>query len=141
MRSFALAVNIRPLAVATALLMVTSTLAPTASADTVPNLVAVGSPDYLMAVTFGAYTSPRTMADAGAFSTTMINQWGMVALPNYDPTSERGSWLVCSIPVSLYPEESVGVYAIIRSAGVDEAVYICQSMADQGYTVNWAPAP
>ena len=43
---------------------------------TVPNLVAMASPDRQVAVTFAAEPNEATQADAGAFSTIMIGRAG-----------------------------------------------------------------
>lgn len=128
------------LALSFALLLVVAAT-PIASAYTVPNLIAVGTTDGNMAITYGGNQNPQSIANAGAFASAMINGYGMVGIPNYDPVLVSGSWLVCSIPMSVYPPESIGVYGIRGTIGIAEAAYLCQSMGNDGYTVNWQPAP
>lgn len=109
----------------------------TASAYTLPNLSAVSTPDMQMAVTFGAYPTAATIADAGAFSTTMTQSYGLVGIPNYDPTTQPGSQLICSIDVN--PYELMAVYGIYGSQGALEGIYVCADMQQQGSQVIWAP--
>jgi hypothetical protein len=127
----------RILRVVTAVAALTATVlsTPPAQAATLPNLVAVATPDMHVAVTFAAYATPYTQADAGAFSTMMITQYGMIGIPNYDPTAQSDSQLVCY--VNMNASELVAVYGIVGQ-GVYEAGSVCSGMASGGYPVRWS---
>lgn len=109
-----------------------------ASASTVPNLVAVASPDRLVALTFAAYPTPRTLADAGAFATHSIRDYGLIGIPNYEPTEWSGSELICW-SVSEDNTELVAVYGI-SAQGWSEATRVCAAMNETGY-VHWRRLP
>jgi hypothetical protein len=120
-----------PFAALFALLTVSASVA---DAYTVPNLVALSSPDQQVAIAYAASPDRTTLEHAGAFATTMTQQYGMIAIPNYDPTSLAGSILVCEAPLN--PDELVVVYGI-EGQGVFEAGFVCQALSDTGVYVRW----
>jgi hypothetical protein len=109
-------------------------LAPLASADTLPNLVAMATTDNEVAVTFAAYPTDETLSDAGSFSTQMIEQFGLVGIPNFQPEPLSSSVLVCW--ADLNADEAVAVYGI-QGQGETEAGLVCDGMISSGLPVHW----
>jgi hypothetical protein len=126
--------RIRGIGAAVAALAIVATLASPASAqETLPNITAVGTDDHQVAVTF-AGRGRQAQLDAGAFSTLLIQNYGMIPLANYEPQTNRNSMLICDIP---YTEvEVIGVYGI-RGQGAYEAYFMCQVFENAGYWVRW----
>jgi hypothetical protein len=65
----------------------------------------------------------------------MIDQFGMAGIPNYDPTTNADSVLVCQVPLN--PWELIAIYGI-RGQGVTEANAVCSYMSDEGNEVDWS---
>jgi hypothetical protein len=105
-----------------------------ASAYTVPNLVAVTTPDNLVAITYADSPTPRARLAAGAFA-TMMQSYGLIGIPNYDATTVSGSQIVCEMPQQ--PSGGLWVVYGIQGQGVFEAANICQFMSDEGNYVRW----
>ena len=105
-----------------------------ASATTVPNLVALATPDGQVALTIAARPTRATLADAGAFASTMTEQFGMVGIPNYDPQTNPDTILVCDWAFST--TELLAVYST-GGVGTDEAAGVCQYFTDIGYEIRW----
>jgi hypothetical protein len=129
--------NLRAIVVGFAALL-TVALPAAAQAQTLPgsrNLVALATSDMKVAVTFWAPETPQTQADAGAFSTALIHEFGLVGISSFEPQANPDSQLVCSSSVN--PVETVGVYGI-RGDGVREAVAMCTTMELNGSQIDWA---
>jgi hypothetical protein len=107
---------------------------PAASAYEVPNLVALASPDMQVAVAYAATPDPTTVANAGAFASTLSQQFGMVPIANFDPTTNGDSELVCEAPINA--DELVVIYGI-QGQGIYEAAAVCQYFAEDGASVRW----
>jgi hypothetical protein len=122
---------VAPLVALFALIAASST---PAAADTLPNLVALSTPDMQVAVTYAASPNGTTLANAGAFATDMSEQFGMVPIPNFEAARNPDSILVCEAPVTA--DELMGVYGI-QGPGVSEANSLCQYLSDAGNYVRW----
>jgi hypothetical protein len=120
----------------TALALALPTAALAAPAQDANNQVAVATKDQLVAVTFFAPSTPRGLADAGAFATTMINQYHMVPIASFAPDMQYDSILVCGSPLNR--TEAIGVYAIATDAGLTEAAIVCASIQNAGMDIIWA---
>jgi len=96
-----------------------------ASADPLPNLVAVGAPDDLIFLTYAAAPTPTTLADAGTFVATMEAQVGAFGVPVTEPNAEFGSRLTC------YARQAdggvIGIYGV-RLEGEDIAGLLCSGL-------------
>jgi hypothetical protein len=116
-------------------LLLLSTTVVTSFASVVPNLAAVASPDQYVAVTYaGPPNNTQSVLEAGAF-TTQMQSFGMIGIPNYDPTTEPGSTLVCEMPLASGNGIWV-VYGINNGVGVQEATEFCYKL-QQVAPIRW----
>ena len=74
------------------------------------------------------------MSRAGAFATTLSQQFGLVPIANFDPTTNSDSDLVCEAPIS--GDELLAIYGI-QGQGLYEAAAVCEYFAENGANFGW----
>jgi hypothetical protein len=111
----------------------------TANAASPPrDLVAVASLDGEVAITFEAAPTSETVRDAGAFSTTMIRDYGMVGISSYEPGINSESILVAELPLN--PYETICIYGHGYD-GAFEGAMLAREIELNGAYVHWVMQP